>query len=72
MTFKQFVAWCNDRACDGCWGPITAMTCVGIIERVRKSPFWKREKVWQSLNTECEIIKEIVEPVNEKIRRDNK
>lgn len=25
MKFKEFSAWCNDRACDGCWGMTEAI-----------------------------------------------
>lgn len=35
MTFKQFEAWCNQRACDACWGMLEAMTCIDIIGKVQ-------------------------------------
>ena len=44
MSFKEFVRWCNERACDGCWGLSAAITCVGIMHEVEEKPFWKREK----------------------------
>lgn len=67
MTYKQFRAWCNDRACDGQWGINTAMACISIMDSVEsvKAPgfhlFRKRanneakEKMWQKLNSEWEI-----------------
>ena len=47
MTFKEFSKWCNERACDGCWGMKEAMICVTICEDIYKKPFWKREKIWR-------------------------
>lgn len=47
MKFKEFENWCNERACDGCWGMLEAMTCIGLIKEIRKAPFWKREKLWK-------------------------
>lgn len=47
MTFREFVSWCNERTCDGCWGMLEAMTCIDIIGKVREKRFWKREKFWQ-------------------------
>ena len=66
MTYKEFCAWCDDMAADGYWDMITAMTCINIITKVRKKPFWKREKIWK---TECEqrVLDEIVNPINEKM-----
>lgn len=29
MKFKEFENWCNERACDGCLGMLTAMVCIG-------------------------------------------
>lgn len=66
MTFKQFVAWCNERACDGCWGMITAMACIDLMKTVKKQPFWKREKFWKK-EYEQRVLDEIVNPINKKI-----
>ena len=66
MTFKEFVEWCNDRACDGCWGMIESMTCIDIISNIRKLPFWKRKKEW--MEKEQQILDEIVNPINRKIQ----
>lgn len=30
MKFKEFVNWCNERACDGCWGMLEAIACINL------------------------------------------
>lgn len=45
MKFKEFEAWCNQRACDGCWGVLEAMTCIDILNTINRKWFWKREKL---------------------------
>lgn len=67
MKFKEFVNWCNDRACDGCWGIMTAIYCLSIVDDIRKLPFWKREKAWEEKYM-AEVVKDIVEPINSKIK----
>jgi hypothetical protein len=67
MKFKEFVNWCNDRACDGRWGFLTATVCIDIIQAIRKEPFWKREKAWRT-KWESQVVYEIVNPINEKIK----
>lgn len=62
MTFKQFVAWCDKRTCDGCWGMLEAMACIDIVDTVRKKCFWKREKIWKS-KYEKRVLDEIVSPI---------
>lgn len=66
MTYKEFVAWCNDRTCDGCWGMLTAAVCIDIIQKMQSTPFWKRKKKWKEY--EHQVVTEIVNPTNEKIR----
>lgn len=68
MTFKEFSAWCNERATDGCWGLNTAKICIKIIDKVQKERFWRREKAWQAINDELQIEKLIVIPINKKIK----
>ena len=67
MKFKQFMNWCNDRACDGCWGMGEALYCLGVIDEVMEQPFWKREKKWNEMNVEYSIERNIVNPTNQKI-----
>ena len=70
MTFKQFVFWCNQRASDGCWSMLTAMVCIGLIEKISKIRFYKREKYWRE-NYEKQVIAEIVNPIEQKRRLEN-
>lgn len=67
MKYKDFVRWCNGRACDGCWGFTTATMCIAIMNEVNSAPFWKRKKVWDKLNTDNCIDEQIVKPVNKLI-----
>lgn len=45
MSFKEFVRWCNERACDGCWGMSAAITCIGIMHEVEKNLFGKEKNI---------------------------
>lgn len=67
MKYKDFVRWCNERACDGCWGLPVAMSCIAIIDEVKSAPFWKRKKVWNEFNADNRIEEYIVKPVNKRI-----
>lgn len=71
MKFKQFVRWCNERACDGCWGMLEAMACIDLIATVRKKPFWKREALWKE-EYEQRVLDEIVNPINRMIAEKEK
>ena len=64
MKFKEFVSWCNQRACDGCWSLNTAITCIKIV---REEPFWRRGKVWKR-DFEWFVVDEIVVPIENKIK----
>lgn len=66
MTYRQFRAWCNKRAADGCWSMKTAMFCINIVGDIEKIPFWRREKVWKEKYEE-EIKRDIVEPIEKKM-----
>ena len=69
MTYQEFVAWANQRACDGCWGMGIAITCVHIISEVDKVSRFsrKREKYWQTYYAET-VENEIVKPIDNKIK----
>ena len=68
MTFKQFVTWCNQRAADGYWGMTTAIICMDIISQMRKTPFWKRKKRWETeFNFNNALYNDVVKPTEEKI-----
>lgn len=66
MKFKEFSKWCNERACDGCWGMAEAITCMDAGRKVYEQPFWKRERYWHD-NYEEFIVNQIVKPTNELI-----
>lgn len=68
MKYKEFVAWCNARACDGCWSSQTAMFCISIMSDVRSQRFWRREKRWRELEARYSIIVNVVKPIDKKIR----
>lgn len=67
MKFKEFSEWCNNRACDGCWGMKEAIMCSNICKEIYKLPFWKREKAWKDLY-ENFITTNVVIPINNKIK----
>lgn len=71
MTFKQFKQWCNDRACDGCWGHKDALCCIELIQNMMKIPWWKRNKTWKKIETQ--VLYAVVTPINQMIqeRKDN-
>lgn len=61
MKYKEFVKWCNERACDGCWGIRLAMDCICAMEDINKEFFWQREKTWQKhelYQSICQCISE--------------
>lgn len=66
MTYKEFVSWCSDRACDGCWSLRTATYCVKVINNINDLPFWKRKKEW--LEVKDEIERDVVSVINAKIQ----
>ena len=68
MTYKEFVEWCNERACDGCWGMSEAMNCIAVMEDVRKQWPWRREKYWKAEYAE-EVCEKIVDPTNALIEK---
>ena len=65
MTYKEFVNWCNRRACDGCWGMGTAIYCIEVMKKINALPFWKRKKEW--LKVKDTIEKDVVSVINAKI-----
>ena len=60
LTYKEFKAFCNQRACDGRWSILEAMAylevideiekikvkCLGLIQLKKKTEL-AREKAWQ-------------------------
>lgn len=66
MTYKEFVAWCNVRACDGYWSANTAIACIEVMKKINALPFWKRKKEW--LRVKDTIERDIVAVTNAKIQ----
>lgn len=64
MTYKQFIQWCNNRACDGRWSINAFIVCKSIIKNIEHLPFWKRKKEWLKIKDEVE--KDIVSVTNKK------
>ena len=56
MTFKQFSAWCNERASDGKWGMDAAIRCSTVCSELHRVFFLWREKTWKA-NFETEMLK---------------
>lgn len=69
MTYKEFIAWCNERACDGCWDMETAIHCLNIITVMKSVPFWRRKKLWIAIKNDIEID---VYSTNEKNQRNDR
>lgn len=56
-TFKEFIGWCNMRACDGAWSMDTAIICIKAVNEVYKvKPLFgrkkAREKKWKEIRAE--------------------
>lgn len=64
MKYKYFIEWCNDRACDGCWGLQEAIICISIIEKMQNTSIFKRKSKWKELEP---VANEIVTEINKKI-----
>ena len=69
MKYKEFVDWCNRRACDGRWGMDSAKLCIEIVRQVHALPFWRRERTWQKINSALHIEKKVVKPINRMIAK---
>lgn len=65
LKFKDFVDWCNQRACDGYWGLQEAVICIHILEEIKDTPIFKRKKKWLELKP---VANEIVTETNKKIK----
>lgn len=68
MKYKEFVDWCNQRACDGCWSSKTAIYCISVMEEVDSHPFWKRNKIWRE-SFEPIVVEGIIKPIHEKMKK---
>lgn len=66
MTFKEFMEWCNDRACDGTWNLREVTAVVDVVNDVTKKCRWRREKYWKK-RYESRVMQQIVIPINKRI-----
>lgn len=57
MEYKEFVRWCNKRACDGKWNMQLSLTCINIMKEIKSLPFWQREKTWHKINNRLHLEK---------------
>ena len=53
MTYKEFVEYCSDRACDGRWGFDEAVACLAVIDeinaiKVKTLGFTRKKKTEQA------------------------
>ena len=64
MTYQEFKAWCNERACDGQWDSIEAMACcLNIIEEVDKikvKGLFKKKATERAREDAFNLIKEVL------------
>lgn len=67
MTYKEFMNWCYDRSCDGLWYVDIGIQCCRIADVLYSVPLWKRKQLWDNLNADNFIVKNFVEPVNQRI-----
>lgn len=65
MKYKEFNEWCNQRACDGCWGLQEAIICIDIIKKMQSVSFFKRKSKWIELEP---VANEIVTKTNKIIK----
>ena len=70
MTLSQFRAWCNERACDGCWSEDVAIICIELLGFMRKLPWHRRHFVWSRIS--IPVMNTIVGPINRKIEEARK
>lgn len=63
MTYKGFLRWANDRACDGRWGIYEAMACTHLATCLSSAPWFRREKLWKEMKGD-EFVNQIVVPIN--------
>jgi hypothetical protein len=59
MTFKEFDEWCNARACDGMWGIDIVIRSGIILDKMFKTPIWRRRKKWKEFEAEASYLVEL-------------
>ena len=61
MTYKEFIDWCNCRACTGLWTIDVYTVFMGVAKDVNKH--FLKERYWQK------NYKELVEPIIHQVER---
>ena len=69
MKFRDFVSWCNNRACDGCWGMKRLCCASTSCSRSESSLFGDVKKEWRRINEGNWVVTMIVDPINAKIAK---
>lgn len=59
MSFKEFDEWCNARACDGMWSLDIAINSCIILDKMFKTPIWRRRKKWKEFEAEASYLVEL-------------
>lgn len=67
MEYKDFVRWCNQRACDGCWDYATCLVCIAIMNEIESVPLCKRNKLWREVRADVE--EKAVKPIEERLKK---
>ena len=65
MTYQEFKAWCNKRACDGQWDSIETITCcldiIREIDKIKvKKGLFKKKKTEKAREDAFNRIKEVM------------
>lgn len=48
------------------WWRRNKLACIDLIGKVKRIPFWKREKFWKE-NYEQQVLEEIINPIEKKL-----
>lgn len=67
MEYKDFVRWCNQRACDGVLDYATYLICIAIMKEVESVPLDERDKLWRSVRADVE--EKAVKPIEEYLKK---
>ena len=55
IKFKDFEKWTKEHANLGKWNFHTGIFCMCICRTINSLPFWKKRKIWLSINKICNI-----------------
>ncbi len=66
IKFKDFNTWTYNHTADGRWSYHIALFCMRTCRTVNSLPFWKKKKIWKSIN-EIYDIRGLMNEVDKKI-----